>query len=533
MSKTKILVAVLMIAVFVLSPEFAQVIGQQPRTSAQNQVDSGEVVRLLQVGAPDEAGKATVTAYLTSFFAQWRDPNNATELGRYRKEIQTIVDNVSNPQGKEYLLGMLTNGLANSYVNNKNLYAACRYNAVLALGDLDTGQANGIPVPYPRALEALYKIYDPLYDLSEDEQVSKRVENEQDPAREAVRLGALLGIRRHVVLGIANAQTRDGRIAPLLMKIAADTPYIKDDSGTAEEDDDVVVLSITPNAVNTSEKQRTVELHNWFRTNAIETLGHLSGASQATQNEIVNTLLARIQDDAELPSIRYLSAYSLSRFNKTIESSPNDLLKRTTQALLTLGLVVHDDGIMTMMEEQSTTQTVGSMQTGSMGGAGGGMSEMGMGMGMGSGGTSSSAGQTQADQINNSLIQIKDGFSSINACILGPDFRSGGLMNSDTVKNTPYHPILLGLNKTIAECVKFLDDGDPAAKQRVQATSDLAMGMEGMGTGSGAQPTATAKNQPKVSMKEIEDRLKIAKKNIEDLQNVLRSLDAGLMTASQ
>ena len=529
MTKIKILAAVLLISAFLLSPAFAQGTNQPARTSAQNQVvDPGEVVRLLQSGIPDDASKATVTTYLKNFFAQWTDQNNAAELARFRREIQPVINSVSNPQGKEYLLGQFTGGLFNS-ANNKNLYPACRYNAVLALGELD---ADGASTPYPQALGALYRIYDPLYGLAEDVQVAKRNENEQDPAREAVRLGALQGIRRHVILGIASAQTRDERIAPLLMRIAADTPYQKDDSGTAEEDEDVIILSINPLAEKSFEKQRTVELHNWFRNTAIETLGHLSNAGVPAQTEIINTLLTRIQDDAELPSIRYQSAYSLSRFNTTIESSPDDLLKRTTQALLTLGVTVHDDGIQTMIEEQSTVSTVGTMSTG------GGMmgSEMGGGMGMPGGGMSSgmgggsSMGQTQADQINNSLIQIKDGFSSIIACIQG----SGGLMNSDAVKNTPYHEVLLGLNKIITECVKFLDDGDPNAKQ---TTSTLAgRGMDGMTSSmssDGTAAAATVKNQPKVSMKEIEDRLKIVKKSIEELQKLMRALDEGLTTAAQ
>ena len=525
------LVTALLIVAFLLSPGFAQGTGQPARTSTQNQaVDSGEVVRLLQSGVPDDAGKTVVTAFLRNFFARWTDPNNAAELGRFKREIQPVINSVSNAQGKDYLLGQFAGGLLN-FANNKNYYPASRYNAVLALGELDV---DGNSTYYPRVLEALYKIYDPLYDLNEDEQAAKRSENEQDPAREAVRLGALLGIRRHVILGITNTQTRDGRIAPLLMKIAADTPYKKDakDGETAgansNEDDDVVVLSVNPLAEKSFEKQRTVEIHNWFRNNAIETLGFMSNASVSTQNEIISTLLTRIQDDAELPSIRYQCAYSLSRFNRTIESSPDDLLKRTTQALLTLGLAVYDDGIQTMIAEQSTTQTYGTMPTaGGMGGPGGGMSDM---SGMGAGNMNSAAGQTLADQINNSLIQIKDGFSSISACVQG----TGGLMNSDAVKNTPYHEVLFGLNKTIVECVKFLDDGDPAAKQRTQSAEQSARGMDAMGPGSGSgTQTTTAKNQPKVSMKEIEERLKIVKKNIEDLQNIMRSPDAGMTTAAR
>ena len=522
MNKTKILTAVLLIA-FLLPPIFAQGTGQPARSSAQSQVDPGEAVRLLQGGAPtDDASKAVVTTYLKNFFARWMDPNNAAELGNYRRQIQLVINSVSNPQGKDYLLVQFAGYLSN-FANKKelNLYPAGRYNAVLALGELEADAGT----PYPQALGILYRIYEDKGDG-------------QDMAREAVRLGALQGIRRHVILGIANAQARDERIAPLLMKIVADTPYQKDDSGTA--DDDIIVLSVNPNAENTSEPQRTVEVQNWFRNTAIETLGHMSNASVPAQNAIIDTLLTRIQDDMELASIRYQCAYSLSRFSRAIENSP-DLLKRTTQALLSLGVTVHDDGIQTMIEEQSTTQTVST--TGSMGGSMGGGIGDGMMAGPSMGGSSmgggSTMGQTQADQVNNSLIQIKDGFSSIRACIQGPDYRSGGLVNSDSVKNTPYHEVLLGLDKIITECVKFLDEGDPEAKKlAAAATAQADRGMGGMGKipGVGTDGTTAAakvKNQPKVSMKEIEDRLKIVKKSVEELQNVMRRLDAGLTTAAQ
>ncbi len=492
--------------------------------SAEGQ-NRDEVMRVLQGGNLDDAAKTTVNNYLQKFFfARWTLEENASDLIKYRAEIQPLVDGVSSQQGKEFLLGRLTTYLY-GFANKPDFSPACRYNAVLALGELNTGQTDGRPMPYLQALAALLKTY-----------VNKG--DGKDTASEAIRLGALLGIRRHVILGITNVQARDGQVAKLLMTIAADTPYKKDVSANAgtdgtSSDDDVVVIITEPNARQTSEPQRTVEQHNWFRSRAIDTLGYLSGAGKPTQTEIANTLLTLIENDLELPTIRYQAAYSLSRFNPTIIESP-DLLKRTTQALLTLGLVVQEDGIQTMLNERSTQQTVGSMSSGGgmLGGGGGGMSGMG-GMSDMSG---SSSGQTQADQINNSIIQIKDGFSSITSCLLGPDFKSGGLINSEAMKNSPYHEVLTGLNKAIVDCVKFIDEGDPDAAKLRASQSSLG-GMDGMsmgmsGTGAGGTAATTVKNQPKVTMKEIDDRLKILKSNIEILKNVMRSLEAGT-TASR
>ena len=492
---------------------------------AQN---AGEVTRLLQSGGNlDDAGTTTVNNYLQRYyFARWTDPKNAGELAKYRREMQTFVDGISSQQGKEFLLSRLSYYLY-GFASKKDFYPGCRYNAIIALGELDSGQTDGRPMPYLRALALLLRAYNNKGDAD-------------DMANEAVRLGALLGIRRHVIIGITNVAARDEQVAKLLMSIAADTPYSKDESeeSTKTGPSDVVVLAAQSNAEKTSEPQRTVDQHNWFRNRAINTLGYLSGAGKATQDAIIDTLLARIEDELETPSIRYQSAYSLSQFNKTIMESP-DHMKRTTNALLVLGFVVYEDGIQTMMAERSTQQTIGSMSGGM--GVGGGMNPMGggdtsmssdsmMGGGM-------AMGQVQADQINNSLIQIKDGLSSMIACIQGPDLRSGGLANTDAVKDSPYHEVLLGLNKSIADCAKFLDEGDPdAAKRAKEAAARMAASsMDGGSSSSdtGMTPTVTVKNQPKVTMKEIDERLKIFKGEIEYLQNIMASLEAGATTASR
>jgi len=493
--------------------------------------NAGEVTRLLQSGGNlDDAGTATINNYLQRYyFARWTDPKNAGELTKYQREMQTFVDGISNQQGKEFLLSRLSYYLY-GFASKKDFYPGCRYNAIIALGELDSGQTNGRPVPYLRALALLLRAYNNKGD-------------DDDMANEAVRLGALLGIRRHVILGITNVAARDEQVAKLLMSIAADTPYKKDELEDSEKTgpNNVIVLAAQSNAEKTSEPQRTVDQHNWFRNRAINTLGYLSGASKATQDAIIDTLLARIEDELETPSIRYQSAYSLSQFNKTIMESP-DLMKRTTNSLLVLGLVVYEDGIQTMMAERSTQQTVGSM-SGSMGTGGSGMSSPMSGSSSGmssdsmiSGGTA--MGQVQADQINNSLIQIKDGLSSMIACIQGPDLRSGGLANTDAVKDSPYHEVLLGLNKSIADCVKFLDEGDPeAAKKAKELAERMAassmMDSSSSSSSSGMTPTVTVKNQPKVTMKEIDERLKIFRGEIENLQNIMARLEAGTTLASQ
>ena len=489
-----------------------------------------EVTRLLQSGTLDDEAKTTVNNYLQRYeLARWTDPKNVAEYPKYKKELQSIITNVSNPQGKEFLLSRLT-VLLSGFATKTDFLPACRYNAVLALGELDTGQTDGRPTPYLRALQRLLQIYANQGDGT-------------DPAHEAIRLGALLGIRRHVILGITNAKARNESVPELLISIVADTPYKKDEAAEETSSDSTdrtgvrsVVVTVEANAKNISEKHRTVDQHNWFRNRAIDTLGYMNNTAPETQQKIIDALLNLIENEVESPSIQYAAAYALSNYTTVIANSP-EMLPRTTETLLKLGLAVQKDGILTMIAEKSTQQSVGSFSGGGssgmdMGGMGGGMSSS-----LSSGGSGNSA-QMQADQINNSLIQIKDGFSSMQACLIGTGRDAGGLVNSESVKNTRYHEILVNLNQTIQACVKFFDEGDPEAKKRAalvdtsRMSGDSSMGMSSTG---GTATTTTVVNQPKVTMKEIEDRLRILKNAIEALQNQLKNpvSTAGTTAASR
>ena len=484
---------------------------------AQNQ---GEVIRLLQGDNLTDEAKTSINNYLQRYFlARWTDPNNSTEFAKYKKELSDLLGQNFSPQGKEFLLSRLVT-LLYGFATKTDFYPACRYNAVLTLGELDSGQAaDGRATPYLPALARLLRIYSNQGDGT-------------DAAGEAIRLGALLGIRRHAILGISAANQRDEQAAKqqvvkLLVSIAADSPYKEDTetegtslTGSARNVAQSIVVKAEANAENITEKYRTVDQHNWFRNRAIDTLGYLNNTSPELQSQIIDALLALIENGAELPSIQYVAAYSLSNYNATIAKSP-DLLKRTTEAMLQLGLAVCEDGKQTMIAERSTMQTTGSL---SMGG-----SSSDMAGGFSSAGGGIDANQLQADQINNSLIQIKDGFSSILACIAGANFRSGGLISDESLKNSPYHEVWVGLNQAITNCVKFLDEGDPeVVKRRAQQTS-TSDGMSTSGTSSsdGLAAAATVKNPPKVTMPEIENRLKTLRADIEILQNVMSSLQTG------
>ena len=517
--------------------------GRDKKTEAMNALSSG-------AGLGD--GKSATNQYLTYFFARWTQESLAAELVSYRtKELPELIA-VASGQSKVELLNRCKTILA-QLASNPKYYPACRYNAMYALGTLNQEEGSP-PVPYGPSVPDLIKGY----------------ENKSIP--DGIRLAALEGLRRHAMLGIVEASVRDTQVVPLLTQIALDTPYHEPpkEEDRAKTKREVFVEQET-GLSQTSEPQRSVEIQNWFRMRAIQALGSMKGTNVA--GDISRTLLTLIDNPLETPVIKYEAAFALSQ----LELKPEDQtdLLQVAKSLVELAILVCDDSVL-FMQEQMRLQQVMSSSGVSAGGIGGGMGmsgpsgmggssmgggmggpslgggSMGMGGGMSMGGSSMSMGmgssgslggglgglsgagstmsETQITQINNSLSRIKYGFSSISACINGPNYKGKGvvLLISDNDQSTK--GMLENLQAAITKCVKFLDDGDPvkikqaaAAKKAGTASrgSEMGMGMmtmpsmsSGAGPGgrSGAAAAKTPKvDEPKVTMREIEDQLTEAK----------------------
>jgi len=465
---------------------------------------SQPITQLLN-GGLDDAAKTSIKNYFTKyFFARWTVEANADQLKKFRQELDDLLRG-TNGEGKNYALKASEFYLRQIY-DSPNFFPACRYNAILSLGSLNNSDS----------LNALVSAYTP----KDDAEKAKRL---ADPAYEAIRVGALLGIMRHVQSGIADENLRDGKIVPLLIDIASDTPH-KEQEGNVDETDNSITVTTETSAIGTKEPQRTIEQHDWFRERAIQMLGNLKASKE--QAKIVETLLSLMKDKNEKPEIRYEAAFALSQLDIAASGVAID---KVTDALLTLSVNVCDDGIQFMISEMASQQFAGSTG-GTSGGTMGGMSG-GMGMDSGGYGGSMSGGtgvtsQAQADQINNSISQIKYGFSSVLACVAGPDYKKGGLMTADAVKNTPSLEVLVNLNKVINESITFLEKGDPDAEKRKKEMSSLntmssESGMSSMG-GTGTA-TVSIKNQPKVTMREIDDQLKTLKNELDLLQKTLNN----------
>jgi len=474
-----------------------------------------EVIAALRGGG---ALDQTANTYLnTYFFPRWTVANNATELATYRtRELPELLD-AATGQAKTELLDRCKKLLAYMASNNKNYYPACRYNTMYALGALDE-QSGNPPVPYGPAVPELLKAY-------------------QDKSYpDGVRLAALEGLRRHAILGIANDQIRDGQIVPLLIQIALDTPYPPKEEEEATDAKPIEVYVEQKSAMSkTSEPQRSKEIQDWFRMRAIQALGAMKGTKATKQ--IAETLLTIMESKNENPVIRYEATFALSQLE--LKEGDIDLL-HAANALAELGIDVCDDSVAFMEEQIRVQQVQGSSSgTGGMPSSSSSYSSYStppmsssmssspmssspmMGSSSGIGGTGTTMSPAQMEQINNSIQRIKYGFSSIMACITGPTYKgqSGMLLLAEKdqiAKNT-----LQNMQKYITNCIKFLDEGDPevakkaaAAKKAAEAraTSPGTMSSGGMYSSSTTQSATTAKkvnvNEPKVSMREIEQQLK-------------------------
>ncbi len=143
-----------------------------------------------------------------------------------------------------------------------------RYNAMLAIGELNQTEPQGATPPVPLA-KALPLLVDALGDAKYPD---------------AVKVAALIGINRHAKLGIANAQKQS--IADRMLEIAKEKAPPED---------------------------RTPEGHAWMRVLAIDTLGALG--LPGNQNVVVTTMASIVGDESENMSTRAAAAQALGTIN--------------------------------------------------------------------------------------------------------------------------------------------------------------------------------------------------------------------------
>ena len=243
--------------------------------------DYSEIRKILRAGTIPPGKEDFFTDYYRNYgLARWTFTDRLNEVAKFRAELKrdllmSYKPNRSNPAHSQ-LTTLALNFLSictdpKTLSNPKyNFSPVTRFNAIMMIGDLNQAEAatgGKEPVPLPAALPIL---------------VDRATNSEQI---DAVRLGALLGIRRHCRLMPENAQV-PGDITKLLVDLVR-----------AKE----------------SERVRSPEGHAWLRLVAIQTFGDLKGRPNTPA--VARELLKVIAETDSPDFLRYAAASALGELN--------------------------------------------------------------------------------------------------------------------------------------------------------------------------------------------------------------------------
>ena len=255
-------------------------------TDAKKRRDFEDQVRRIINGSTLTGSELVFDGYFTSYvFPQWTQTTEAN-LNTLPKERDKFVKNslelsAKNPAAHARLIDLTLREQA-KIAQDAEFHPAVRYNAILLVGllnEVEPNRGSGVkqmPEPYVRALSTL------------TEELKKPGNNE------AVRIGALLGVSRHLEWDNSKAP-----MSPAKMQAA-----VRDD-----------IISELTNIVNTKlpPAGRSAEGQTWLRRRALEALGHAYALKVVPE---FHTLLdGIISDDAEPISLRCTAAEVMSRMD--------------------------------------------------------------------------------------------------------------------------------------------------------------------------------------------------------------------------
>jgi hypothetical protein len=217
-------------------------------------------------GAGDQA--AFDQFYNEYQLSRWSQVKNITKLPDFRKSLRNDLQKAKSGEVHDHL-----NTLALEYLKKLatgNYHPVVQVNAVLMIGDLNKEEL-GVGTP-PKPLPAAFDV------LLADVQNAKLTE--------AVRAAAMVGIQRHVVLGISDEETKRPLTAAMLKLVAAADP---------------------------SDGAPTTPGRDWICAQAVETLGYLGAVGQ--NNAVFNAMFKTLADNKLSISTRSIAARSLGRLN--------------------------------------------------------------------------------------------------------------------------------------------------------------------------------------------------------------------------
>ena len=257
-----------------LPPRLDQDYAGQPKLKAEEvkeyQGKRLEIQKILKSSAMTPAQEQILVDYYRRYaLARWTYPDEQNEVVSYRRDLQNDLSRCSGTPGhaklQELVLGFM------QVCTNPNTYATLdlaptvRFNAVMMIGDLNEVERSGStpPKPLPAALPILYRLFND----------SRQID--------AVKLGALLGIRRHLRL-----MDPDAEIPSVVVNLLASVIKTKD-----------------------PERVRSEEGQAWFRLVAIQTFADIKGKPYPVP---LSKELLKVIGETESPEfLRYEAASAL------------------------------------------------------------------------------------------------------------------------------------------------------------------------------------------------------------------------------
>jgi hypothetical protein len=214
-----------------------------------------EIMTAMKQGNVPVTNRAEWNTFFDRFyFARWTVEGNMGFVQTYVRELITRDLKDATGGARTFFLAKSLETLIRM-VNDKSLNPTARYNAILAIGQLVSKEpANAEPpVFYEDALKQLITIRD------------------NDSTPEYIRVGALIGIVRHVQAGISNADFKNNKVPAIFIKTIQSNPP------TADQDEDERAIS------------------DWSRIRALDGLAALKVVNQNVLTVIKDVLKSEVE----------------------------------------------------------------------------------------------------------------------------------------------------------------------------------------------------------------------------------------------
>jgi hypothetical protein len=287
----------------------------------------GEMLRSKEKKFATPAAQSDFDKYYQTYaLPQWTQEKYRTDLPRFRKELFNNLSQAGSGQVHDRLNDLVLEYMGKLIKPNSGYHPAVCYNAMLTIGALNSVDGSNPIIPLDRTMPILLAaVNDP---------------NQSEP----MKIAALIGINRHVFLGVKNQQTQSQILALMIKFASADLSENPDPGREWMRKQAVEILGSLGVAGNNNQAAQTLskiigdaKISLYTRSAAAESLGKLkfTGAGGLNAAETVKNLGQLMFDacDVELKTAKAGDLPIERRRLRTILMAANDGLKNlATQA---------------------------------------------------------------------------------------------------------------------------------------------------------------------------------------------------------